>query len=87
MRTDLYTNSPVRKGTCVVKSAYEPGMKLSYDETTKRVVVAFRGRIAVLPDTYENEERAIAAGELHCRRLGWNPEVREKPARKIISLF
>ncbi len=56
-----------------VKSSYEPGMKINYDAGSKRAVIAFRGRITVLPDTLETEAEAIAAGERHCRQLGWVP--------------
>lgn len=53
--------------------AYEPGMKITYDPSSQRVVVIFRGRITVLPDLYETESAALKAGESHCRRLGWAP--------------
>jgi len=62
-------------------------MKISYDKTSKRVVVAFRGRITVLPETYDGEESGIAAGEGHCRHLGWRPQERGKPGRQMRSLF
>ena len=52
---------------------YEPGMKITYDPQSKRVVVSFRGRIVVLPDVYDTESAALAAGESHCQRLGWSP--------------
>lgn len=56
-----------------MKASYEPGMKINYDAGSKRAVVAFRGRITVLPDTLETEAEAVAAGERLCRQLGWIP--------------
>lgn len=71
-----------------MKSSYEPGMKISYDPGTKRVVVAFRGRITVLPDTAETEAAAIAAGERHCHNLGWAPSDKDSTRKKHFrSLF
>lgn len=64
-------------------SSYEPGMKITYDPISQRVVVAFRGRIVVLPETYENEPSARAAAEAHCRRLGWVPLDKNKRARSL----
>jgi hypothetical protein len=66
--------------------SYEAGMKITYDATSKRVVIAFRGRITVLPGTYESEGEAIGAGELFCRRQGWvpiDPGKRKKPPRTL----
>jgi len=48
-------------------------MKVTYDAVSKRVIVAFRGRITVLPDIYDSEAQGSAAGEIYCRNLGWNP--------------
>jgi hypothetical protein len=87
MKTHSDMNSPVHAKPYPVKSTYEPGMKISYDKISKRVVVAFRGRITVLPETYDVEETGIAAGEGHCRHLGWRPLERVKPARQLRSLF
>lgn len=56
-----------------MKRSYEPGMKISYDPSSKRVVVAFRGRITVLPDTFDSEALGTEAGEFHCRSHGWSP--------------
>ena len=67
-----------------VKSNYEPGMKISYYATSRRLVIAFRGRITVLPEIYEHEDAAIKAGEAHCRQLGWNPEEQGKPKRVFL---
>ena len=82
------TNSPVHARLCPVKPTYEPGMKISYDRTSKRVIVAFRGRITVLPESYDSEENGIGAGESHCRRLGWTPQLHGKSERNTLrSLF
>jgi hypothetical protein len=66
-----------------VKRTYEPGMKVSYDPVSKRVVVAFRGRITVLAQDYETEAEGTKAGELHCRTHGWSPndQVNASPKR------
>lgn len=63
----------IQAGARSVKSSYEPGMRINYDADSKRVVIAFRGRITVLRGTSETEADAIAAGESHCRLLGWVP--------------
>ena len=69
-----------------VKSTYETGMKVTYDPTSKRVVVAFRGRIIVLPGTYDSASTGISAGESRCRELGWNPNFSGKK-KSFRSLF
>lgn len=56
------------------KPEYEAGMKVVYDSQSRRVIVNFRGRVHVLPDTYDNERDAVSAGERHCTHLGWNRE-------------
>ena len=53
------------------KTHYEPGMKIAYDDVSRRVVVSFRGRIVVLPNPCESRDQAIAEGENYCRRQGW----------------
>lgn len=71
-----------------VKKPYEPGMKVTYDPASRRVVVAFRGRITVLPETYETEAQGTAAGESHCRSHGWNPgEQAHSLKRPLRTLF
>jgi hypothetical protein len=71
-----------------VKGNYEPGMKIKYDPTAKRVVVAFRGRITVLPESYDTELEGISAAEFHCRQRGWNPSEQGPTTRKTLtSLF
>jgi len=65
--------TPVHTKTKPVKRAYEPGMKVTYDPSSKRVIVAFRGRITVLQEAFETEAQGVAGGELHCRALGWTP--------------
>jgi hypothetical protein len=71
-----------------VKRSYEPGMKVSYDAGSKRVVVAFRGRIKVLPGTFETEGAGTEAGEFHCRTQGWKPnDQAHADAKRVRSLF
>ncbi len=55
------------------RSEYETGMNVVYEPQSRRVVVNFRGRVQVLPDSYDSEYEAVTAGELHCRDLGWRP--------------
>jgi len=63
-------------------------MKITYDPTSKRVVIAFRGRISVLPDAYESETQGLAAGEFHCRKLGWTTRTHTQTANNAFrSLF
>jgi len=69
-----------------MKPSYEPGMKINYDPVSKRVVVAFRGRIVVLPDSYESEPAGIAAGETYCHRQGWKPRDKKDKKHKFRSL-
>lgn len=52
---------------------YEAGMKVIYDGPSRRVILNFRGRVIVLPETYEDERAGRIAGEQHCRKLGWIP--------------
>jgi hypothetical protein len=67
---------------------YEPGMKITYDQTSKKVVVAFRGRITVLPEICETEEDGLKAGEKFCRGQGWKPDEQGKPKKTFFkSLF
>ncbi len=71
-----------------MKATYEPGMKVTYERATKRAIVAFRGRITVLTDAFDSEDKAIAAAEAHCRHLGWNPKDQETPSKRHFrSLF
>lgn len=62
-------------------------MKVSYDPRSRRVVVAFRGRIVVLPEHADDETKAIAAGEAYCREHGWSPSDRKGGARKVRSAW
>ena len=55
------------------KPHYEAGMKVVYDPQSRRVVVNFRARVQVLPESYDSEPEAVAAGERLCRELGWQP--------------
>lgn len=67
-----------------MKHTYEPGMKVRFEPRSKRVVVSFRGKITVLPEPYETEDQAVAAGESHCRRAGWNPGHAAADGRQLI---
>lgn len=71
-----------------VKRTYEPGMKISYDAVSKRVIVAFRGRITVLSGTFETEAEGTEAGEFHCRTHGWKPnDHAHADAKRVRTLF
>lgn len=71
-----------------MKRSYEPGMKVSYDSDSKRVVVAFRSRITVVPGTFETEAEGIAAGEFYCRTHGWRPsDQTHATAKRVRSPF
>jgi len=48
-------------------------MRVAYDPSSKRVIVAFRGQITVLPGSYETETLGRTAGENHCQSRGWRP--------------
>lgn len=65
---------------------YETGMKVTYDPHTRRVVIAFRGRIVVLPELFDSEADGIAEGETYCRRHGWMPAEASR-ARKLHSAW
>jgi hypothetical protein len=67
----------------LLKAIYETGMKVVYDQSSKRVVVSFRGRITVLPESFDNESDAVKAGEHYCRQNGWNPTI---PKATTVSL-
>lgn len=66
-----------------MRASYEHGMKITYDAVSRRVVVAFRGRIFVLQDRYDTEQAGVAAGESQCRRLGWQPQDAGKARRHV----
>jgi hypothetical protein len=59
---------------------YETGMKVVYDRPSKRVLVTLRGRITVLPESFENEADAVLAGEHYCRQHGWIPKSKAQSA-------
>lgn len=61
-------------------------MKVNYDPESKRVIVAFRGRITVLPDPVDGEAAALKVGEAYCREHGWTPD-RKNGGRKIRSAW
>lgn len=71
----------------LTKAVYEPGMKITYDPVSKRVLVAFRGRISVLPDAVESEADAVSAGESYCVRHGWNPAEKARRNMNFRSLW
>ncbi len=81
MHTRPHTASHFHEKAQRVKPSYESGMKITYDAASKRTIVAFRGRITVLPETYEFEAQGIAAGELYCRRHRWDPHEQAAPAK------
>jgi hypothetical protein len=56
-----------------MSNGYEPGMKVTYAPHTRTVVVNFRGRVTVLPGTYDTEGEGVRAGEGFCRQQGWRP--------------
>lgn len=70
-----------------ITPTYEPGMKIEYDPVTHRVVIAFRGRISVLPGSVETKDEAISAGERFCRQNGWKPEDSRKTGSKLRSAW
>jgi len=70
-----------------MKNVYEPGMKITYDPVSRRVVVSFRGRITVLPVFCRTEAEAIVAGEAHCRTQGWVPTTQSGKANAFRSLW
>ncbi len=51
--------------------AYEADMVIVYDAVKKTTAVVFRGQPAFLPGPYQTRKEGIAAGEEHCRKLGW----------------
>jgi hypothetical protein len=53
---------------------YEAGMKVTYEPRSRTVIVAFRGRLQVLPGRYESESEGLSAGESFCRLQGWHPQ-------------
>ncbi|TAK98615.1 MAG: hypothetical protein EPO08_18675 [Rhodospirillaceae bacterium] len=55
-------------------------MRVSYDRASMKVTVSFRGRIKMIDGTYASESEAISAGEMYCRRLGWQPETKSRSA-------
>jgi hypothetical protein len=57
----------------MMKTPYEPGMKVSYDAVSHKVTVAFRGRVTILPGQFETQDQADWAGENYCRHHGWHP--------------
>jgi hypothetical protein len=85
MQSSAHSTIQVRERIHPVNPTYEPGMKITYDQTSKRVVVAFRGRITVLPETYETDVEGLKAGEKFCRKQGWNPAEQGKPKKTFFK--
>jgi hypothetical protein len=56
-------------------TAYEPGMRITYDSASREVIVAFRGHLLRLPGPFSSEDDAIKAGEAYCRSRGWDDKV------------
>ena len=48
-------------------------MKVVYDAQSKPVIVNLRGRVQVLPETFDSEAAAVLAGEQFCLSHGWRP--------------
>ena len=67
--------------------SYETGMKVNYDPDTGRVIVAFRGRIVVLPEQFDSECAGVAEGENYCRRNGWSPGEHDRSSRRLRSAW
>ena len=65
----------------VIKPEYETGMKIAYDNASRRVVVSFRGRIVVLPEPCPTQDEGIAVAERYCRNHGWIPSKKEAVRR------
>lgn len=52
---------------------YPAGMDLLWDPITKLVTVIFNDKPAALLGPFKDRSQGIAAGEKHCRGLGWKP--------------
>ena len=50
--------------------AYEEGMQIVFDMLNQTAVVVFRDKIS-FHGPFENSRDAYAAGEDHCRLMGW----------------
>ena len=50
---------------------YEDGMQLIWDAMGKHITVLFRGKVFTLPGHFATQKDGIAAGEAHCKTLGW----------------
>lgn len=51
--------------------AYETDMVVVFDPIERSAVVSFRGSVVLLAGPFADRKQATAAGEAHCRRLGW----------------
>tara|TARA_R110000868_G_scaffold50530_3_gene161395 strand:- start:427 stop:654 length:228 start_codon:yes stop_codon:yes gene_type:complete len=54
------------------KKNYERGMKITFDQKARSVMVSFRGRVTVLPGPFATEGEAVRAGEGLCKTNGWD---------------
>jgi hypothetical protein len=54
---------------------YPVGMDLMWDPITKLVTVIFNEQPVALLGPFSDRLAGIAAGEEHCRKLGWKPSV------------
>ncbi len=50
---------------------YEAGMRVTFDDKTGVVAIAFRGQLKTLAGPFLTKEAGIRAGEDDCRRRGW----------------
>ena len=64
---------------------YEPGMRISLDPHTHKVMVAFRGRTVELPWRCDTREQAAHAGEAYCWQRGWRPSAKATAAAEILT--
>jgi hypothetical protein len=61
-------------GYAGIKPNYEVGMSITFDERSRCVTIAFRGKTKTFT-TQLPREGAIRAGEEYCRARGWEPNV------------
>jgi hypothetical protein len=51
--------------------AYESYMTIVFDFGTKAVIVSFPDNVVTLPGPIADRKTGVAAGEAHCKSLGW----------------
>ncbi len=64
---------------------YEAGMRVTFNDATKTVAVAFRGRLTTLAGPYLSSDTAIRAGEDYCRKQGWIDRSDERAGQSMIK--